>query len=329
MRADRLLSIMMLLRARGKLTTSWLAESLEVSRRTILRDVDALSVAGVPIYTEVGRGGGVWLDENYRVSLTGLNEQEIYAMFVATGAGPLGDLGLGRATESTLLKLFASLPSLHRDAVEHFRQRVYIDPTWWWHEAMPEEPYLADLQRAVYEDRVIEASYETREGESAPRLLEPFSLVAKAGIWYLVARRDGELRVYRVSRLREVVVLEQRFSRPPDFDLSAFWQARSAEFSAQLTPYAFTVRVHESARQFVRWYGPTRRQSLAQDGDWTTIRFEAESEEAARMFVFGLGTGARVLEPESLRASLRIQVQSLAAALSDGDDTSGQPSGIG
>ena len=315
MRADRLISIMMLLRARGKLTTAHLAQTLEVSRRTILRDIDALSIAGVPVYTEGGRGGGIWLDENYRVSLTGLNEQEVYAMFVGSGAGPLGDLGLESAAESTLLKLFAALPSLHRDAVEHFRQRIYIDPQWWWHDAMPDEPHLPDLQRAVYEDRRIRALYETREGAAAPRLLEPFSLVAKAGIWYLVARRDGELRTYRVSRLRDVLLLDERFARPADFDLAAYWQAHAGAFAAQLTPYSFTLRISDAALQFALWYGSARRQVLAQDAGWTTIRFETESEAVAKMFVFGLGSGAQVVEPASLRAAVLADAQALLAAI--------------
>ena len=315
MRADRLISLMMLLRARGKLTTSFLAETLEVSRRTILRDIDALSVAGVPVYTEGGRGGGIWLDENYRVSLTGLNEQEVYATFVASGAGPLGDLGLKSAAESTLLKLFAALPSLHRDAVEHFRQRVYIDPQWWWHEDMPEEPHLPELQRAVYAGLRIRSVYETREGAAAPRVLEPFSLVAKAGIWYLVARRDGELRTYRVSRLRDLVVLDEPFDRPADFDLSAYWQAHAGAFSAQLTPYGFTLRIHADALQFAQWYGSARRQVLAQAGDWTTVRFESESEAVAKMFVFGLGPGAQVVEPASLHAAVLADARALLAAM--------------
>lgn len=315
MRADRLISIMLLLRGHGKLTTAFLAQTLEVSRRTILRDVDALSTAGIPVYSEGGRGGGIWLDEQYRVSLTGLRTDELYATFIATGEGPLRDLGLNSAFESTLLKLFAGLPSLQRDAVADFRQRIYIDPHWWWHETMPEEPSLPQLQQAVYEDRCIRAVYATRAGEAAERTLEPFSLVAKAGIWYLVARRDGELRTYRVSRLKDVTLLETHFQRPDDYDLSAYWQAHAVAFSAQLTPYTFTLRIREDAAQFADWYGSARREVLAQEPGWITVRYDVESAEVAEMFVFGLGGGAVILEPLELQAAVRAKASAVLAAL--------------
>lgn len=131
MRADRLLSIMLILQAHGKTTTLALAEKLEVSRRTILRDIDALNVAGVPVHAESGHGGGVYLDEHYRVSLTGLKESEVRAIFVSTQTAPLQDVGLGQAVEDTLLKLFATLPSLHRQEVEWIQQRILLDPASW------------------------------------------------------------------------------------------------------------------------------------------------------------------------------------------------------
>src|SRR5262245_47693068 len=137
MRADRLLSIMMLLQNRGKTTAQTLAREMGVSRRTILRDIDALSFAGIPIYAEGGHGGGIALDENYRLSLTGLKEAEVRALFVSNDSRLLSDIGLGQAAESTLPKLFAMLPELHKQAVERIRQRVHIDPLWWWHEEQP------------------------------------------------------------------------------------------------------------------------------------------------------------------------------------------------
>jgi predicted DNA-binding transcriptional regulator YafY len=315
MRADRLISIMLLLSGRGKLTTRVLAQTLEVSRRTILRDVDALSTAGIPIYSEGGRGGGIWLDEQYRISLTGLNKDELYATFIATGDGPLRDLGLNSASESTLLKLFAGLPSLQRDTVADFRQRIYIDPQWWWHDQMPDEPFLPQLQQAVYEDRCIRAVYATRDGTTTARMLEPFSLVAKAGIWYLVARRDGELRTYRVSRLHDVTLLDTHFQRPNDYDLSAYWQAHAGTFSAQLTPYTFTVRIRDDIRQFAEWYGSARRQVLAREPGWTTVRYAVESAEVAEMFVFGLGGNAVILEPPELHEAVRAKASAVLAAL--------------
>jgi predicted DNA-binding transcriptional regulator YafY len=134
MRADRLLALIMMLQTQGKMTIHTLAETLRVSRRTILRDLDALSLAGVPIYTEGGHGGGVALDEHYRTTLTGLQTHEVRSLFVTNTGTALGDVGLGKASESLVLKLLAALPAMHRPTVDHIRQRLLIDPTWWWHD---------------------------------------------------------------------------------------------------------------------------------------------------------------------------------------------------
>ena len=192
MRADRLLAITMLLQARGKMTAQALAAELEVSRRTILRDIDALSIAGVPIYAEGGHGGGIALDSHYRTTLTGLTEAEALTVFISESPQLLRDLGYQEQARQSLLKLFASLPALHRNAIEQFRQRVHIDPVWWWNEAAP--PFWDALQRAVYDAQLLRMTYARSDGTVAERTVEPYSLVAKAGVWYLVARRDDEFR---------------------------------------------------------------------------------------------------------------------------------------
>ena len=187
MRADRLLSIIMLLQTRGRLTTQRLAEELGVSRRTILRDVDALSLVGVPIYSEGGHGGGIALDENYRTTLTGLQDREVRTLFVANHAPALDEIGLGEAAKSTLLKLLAVLPTSQRPSVEYIRQRILIDSAWWWRDAQP-PPFWDQLQQAVYDDRCIQAVYERHDGETIERVLEPYSLIAKSSVWYLLAQ---------------------------------------------------------------------------------------------------------------------------------------------
>src|SRR5262245_35874665 len=185
MRADRLLTIMMLLQTRGKMTAGALAGELGVSRRTILRDIDALSFAGVPLYTEGGHGGGVALDEHYRTTLTGLQESEARTLFIASNTKLLDDVGLGEAAQSTLLELLSSLPGSYHPSLEHIRQRILIDPLWWWHDAQP-LPFWEALQQAVYEDRRIRAVYEHYDGGVVERVLEPYSLVAKSSLWYLI-----------------------------------------------------------------------------------------------------------------------------------------------
>lgn len=306
MRADRLISLVLLLQTRGKATAAALAEELEVSRRTILRDIEALSIAGVPVIAEGGHGGGVALDEGYRTSLTGLKEAEIRSLFVAGNAALLRDIGLGDAAESTLLKLTAALPAAHQSAVEHIRQRIYIDPLWWWHESAP-LPFWDALQSAVYEDRRIRVTYENRDKAFVERVLEPYSLVAKSSTWYLVAKRDGEMRTYRVSRLHEVMVLNERFERDSEYDLAAYWQAHLAAFAAGIDTYEFTLRIDPAQLTFVRWLTPGRSELLAEDPDsgWLTIRLNVETPELADMLVFGLGKQCEVVEPEELRERVR------------------------
>ncbi|MGE5333546.1 MAG: helix-turn-helix transcriptional regulator [Nitrososphaerota archaeon] len=298
MRGDRLLAIMMLLQARGKMTAQALARELEVSRRTILRDIDALSIAGVPIYADGGHGGGIELDARYRTTLTGLTEAEALTVFISESPQLLRDLGYQEQARQSLLKLFASLPTLHRNAIEQFRQRVHIDPVWWWNEASP--PFWDALQRAVYDAQLLRMTYTRSDGTVGERTVEPYSLVAKAGVWYLVARRDGEFRTYRVSRIREAEILETPFQRLPDFDLETYWRAHTGQVSAQIAPYAFAVRCNDQGLAFLR-----RRildVSASPDGTgWHRAEIHVSSAEEARMLVFGLGTDGMVIAPGELR----------------------------
>jgi predicted DNA-binding transcriptional regulator YafY len=317
MRADRLLTILMLLHSRGKMTTQTLAGELGVSRRTILRDVDALSYAGVPIYADGGHGGGIALDEHYRVTLTGLNEGEVRALFVSSNAKLLKDVGLGDAAESTLLKLFAALPAPHQPSVDHIRQRILIDPLWWWHDTQP-LPFWDKLQQAVYEDRCIRVVYENYQGAVVERLLEPYSLVAKASLWYLIARREGDLRTYRVSRFHDVILLDAHFTRPPDFDLPTYWQAHAQDFVASASEYRFTVRMPASRLTLVKWLIPGRWNVLdeSEDREWLTARFQVETVDLAKMLVFGLGAGTTVLEPDELREAVLATARGMVEGIS-------------
>jgi predicted DNA-binding transcriptional regulator YafY len=305
MRADRLLNIMLLLRSHGKMTSQALADELEVSQRTILRDIDALSVAGVPIYTDGGHHGGITLDANYRVTLTGLKDDEVRALFISGSTQLLSELGLGDAADSTLLKLFAALPTLHQSSVEHIRQRIYIDPIWWWSDSEPLS-LLGQFQEAVYEDRVIQTVYQNYSGEIVERTLEPYSLVAKSSFWYLIAKREGELRTYRVSRFHEVKLLDEHFQRDPAFDLPTYWQDHLEEFTSALSEYNFTLRVHSSRVSFARWLTPGRCEIIEPENaeGWTMARFHMESMDLAKMLVFGLGKQGVVVEPQTLREAV-------------------------
>jgi predicted DNA-binding transcriptional regulator YafY len=306
MRADRLLAIIMLLQSRGKMTTHTLAKELDVSRRTILRDVDALSFLGVPIYAEGGHGGGVTLDENYRTSLIGLHEDEIRTLFIASNSKLLRDVGLGEAAERSLQKLAANVPARYAPSVDQFRQRILIDPSWWWEDTQP-IAFWEELQRAVYEDRLIQTVYERYSGEIVKRTLEPYSLVAKSSIWYLIARRDGAFRTYRVSRFRHITVLASSFERDTGYDLQTYWQKHLAEFADTIPDYRFTLRIRPNRMSFLQWIVPGRYKldEPPDNDEWITVHFQLESIELAKMLVFGLGADhTEIIEPTELRAAV-------------------------
>ena len=316
MRADRLLSIMLLLQTRGKLTMVKLADELEVSRRTVVRDIEALSIAGVPVYTEGGHGGGVWLDDKYRVSLTGLKDDELRSLLVNTLPGPLSEIGLERAKKDSWLKLVASLSTAHQAEVERNNQRLVLDPMGWWPNINPTR-FLTPLQTAVYQDQMIEVRYERANGTLLERTLEPYSLATKANVWYLVARQDQEFRTYRISRFHEVILLPVHFTRSKDFDLIAYWQDQSRTFIAGIPQYVFTLRLTYEGLQLLRRYNkdvypykvieqpaPPVPPNEGDDG-WLSVRIELGSINEARMLVLGMGpTRARVVEPAELHTAV-------------------------
>ncbi len=319
MRADRLLSLMLFLRAKGRTTAQDLARHLEVSERTIYRDLDALSTAGIPVYAQPGTNGGVFLDENYRISLTGLSKTELQSLFLSSDAKPLGDLGLAKAVEDSLLKLFAALPSSQRSEVERMRQRFYIDPTNWFQNIAP-SPFLALLQQAVWEDCVVKVMYQVLEGEVAGRLIEAYALVAKAGIWYFIGKNSkGELRNYRVSRLQDIVLTDRCFERAPDFDLAAYWKESRETFERismeNFPPYHTVLRVHPAGFwYFPAWMNGRYEQiGTVDSAGWITLQVTFESFDDARTRVLGLGTHIVVVEPAALQQAVLDTARAIVA----------------
>lgn len=315
MRADRLLAILLRLETRPVLTTQVLADELGVSRRTILRDIDALCAAGVPVLTQSGQGGGVGLDKAYRVALTGLRAAEIQALYLSGNVKPLAELGLDGAAESLLLKFFATLPTLQQELVRRLQQRVHIDSTWWIADDAP--PALASVLEAVNHNRQLQISYQGRDGEISERIIHPYGLVAKGGTWYLVALRDQVWRTYRVSRMQQVTVLAAAFERQTDFDLQRHWRATMGDLFDAMLHYRFTLRIHHRRQAFVRRHSTGRYDVItADDGTgWFTARFAAESIEAALMLVVGLGADAEIVEPHELREEVHARCRVLSAGL--------------
>ncbi len=310
MRADRLLSMMMLLQAKGCMSARELAEQLEVSKRTIYRDVDALSMAGVPIYTQPGVKGGILLDEDYRISLTGLDRAEVISLFVSGKTGPLQDLGLANTVEDALLKMFTALPSIHRREVEWMRQRVHIDPSNWF-QVVETVPFFPLIQQAVWENRVLEGIYQRSDGESVERTLEAYGLVAKNSIWYLVGKKsDGEFRSYRIFRFKNIIVSNRFFERSPDFDLGEYWERACREYEEQVAKETPPFRAHVHVHPSILWYfdsiltGQFEQVEPADQTGWITLQVLFASMPDAKATLLGLGDHVEVLEPAELREEI-------------------------
>lgn len=308
MRADRLLSLLMLLQTRGRMSASQLARELEVCERTIYRDMVALSTAGVPVYGEAGPAGGYQLLDSYRTNLTGLSESEARALFMLNVPGPLARLGLSQDLKAAMLKLTAALPASRRQDEVRVRQRYYIDSTGW---SQAEEPLpsLQIIQQAVWEDRKLAITYIPVFEVRIEREVNPYGLAAKSGAWYLVFARAGRVRVRRVDELLEVRLCAETFERPPDFDLGAFWESWCAEEEESYSGYAVTLRVAKrSLPAVLRRFGARARQQTdaapeAEDGSRIlTLYFRWLDEARERLLPFG--SGVEVLEPYALRASL-------------------------
>ncbi|AQZ64103.1 Transcriptional regulator, DeoR family [[Actinomadura] parvosata subsp. kistnae] len=299
MRAARLMSLVLLLQGRGGMTAAELAKELEVSERTVHRDVLALSEAGVPVYADRGRGGGYRLLDGYRTRLTGLDRAEAEALFLSGVPAALREMGLQDVAATARLKAAAALSPALRDAPATAAQRFHLDAPGWFAADDPPPAALAPLARAVWGDRRVAAAY-----KDEPRVLEPYGLVLKAGAWYLVARQRARFLIFRVHRFGEISVLEEQFDRDPGFDLAAFWKEQAASFTRSLLREVVTLRLSERGRRMLRHVAdPAALEdalaSLRPDG---TVRLAVESVEVAFSQVLRFGPEAEVLDPPELRA---------------------------
>jgi predicted DNA-binding transcriptional regulator YafY len=322
MRADRLLSIVLLLQAHHQLTSRDLAARLEVSERTIHRDMEALSGAGIPVIALRGTHGGWSLLGEYRTNLTGLNEAEIETLFVTKPSRLLADLKLEKAAEGALLKLLAALPASYQRAADRARRRIHVDVGGW---VRQEEaaPLLPTLQEAVWLERKLAFSYDRGHGsEPAERVCDPLGLVAKGSVWYLVAGVGSDIRTYRVSRIMRAEVLQERVVIPDDFDLASYWEASAVAFKSSLPNYTALFRVAPDAFPFLRFAGRFSRVSDEYETDadgWIRVFVRFDVEEMACQFALSFGSKLEVIEPESLRVKVveaaRSVVEFYAAAV--------------
>jgi predicted DNA-binding transcriptional regulator YafY len=303
-RASRLVSILLLLQVHGRLPASELAARLEVSVRTVYRDLAALGEAGVPVFALPGPGGGCGLVEGYRTRLTGLTTDEAQALFLAGVPGPAGELGLGTSLAAAQLKLLAALPEPLRARAERAGDRFHVDAPRWFDAAGGADPaHLLTIAGAVWEDRRLRLGYQRQGRPPAVRVVEPLGLVLKAGVWYLVARvPDGrDPHVYRLSRVVSADGLDESFDRPPGFDLAGFWSSWVSDYAAGLPRIQVRVRLAPDALPAARWSAIEVSAGPPDQDGWLPATLVYERLEHAVGGVLAMGGCAEALAPPELR----------------------------
>ncbi|MBT2290825.1 YafY family transcriptional regulator [Paenibacillus albidus] len=300
MRADRLLSILLLLQNRGKMSSRELAQLLEVSERTVFRDMEALSASGIPVLAERGREGGWMLTEGYRTSLTGMKPQEIASLLLSADYSILSDLGIQKDYTAAVRKLEAVSSTDPGSVMSYLSQRIHVDGASW-HPSDESYPFLSLLQEALWEDRKVSISY-LRNGETVERLIEPLGLVAKRGVWYIVARSTEGLRTYRVSRMVRAEASRETFTRPEDFDLMRYWEESTRAFKSALPRYPARVLVKEEYLQaFTRErYVTVIATEPASKPGFVLAEAEFNTVESACRIVLSFGPQVRVISPQEL-----------------------------
>lgn len=301
MRADRLLSILMLLQSRQQMSAPDLAAELGVSVRTIYRDVDALCAAGIPIYADTGVNGGYRLVENYRTNLTGLTQDEMNALLLVNIPDALVSLDAGQKLKTALLKLYAAQWTRPADHLPP----IYLD--WaWWGQGHDTPPHLQTLYEAVGKNHRVVIRYRMLNGVEIERVVEPYGLVAKAGVWYVVYAGGGRLRHFRVSALITVSVLNETFERAADFNLEGYWKAACADIEREAGQFAVVLRIVPATYRDLSLYFSSAHWEVTDedDGGWMRLNVWFDSFYAARTAILGLGGAIEVLEPEALRLSV-------------------------
>ena len=317
MRASRLLSILILLQMRGRQSATSLARAFEVSVRTIHRDMDQLSAAGVPVFAERGSTGGFALRDGYRTRLTGMTPAEAEALLLAGAGSAAADLGIGAAAAGAQLKLLASLPPDSGASAERVSSRFHLDPVQWYRRAEVVD-ILPALATAVWRDRRIRVRYESWK-DLVTRELDPLGLVLKAGIWYLVAAAGGQPRTYRVSNIRELTVLAGSFRRPPRFQLARYWATWARDFEARLLRERAHVRLsvaglrilHDVSAAAAEAAEASHRRCRPQG--WIEAEIPVEGLAIAARQLLRLGAECIVIGPPALRDAVKREARRTAA----------------
>lgn len=316
MRADRLVTIIILLQRYSVLTARDVARRLDVSERTILRDMDALSQAGVPVYAERGAHGGFRLVDGYHLDLSGLRTAELRTVWLGSHEAALADLGWQHDALSAQEKLQQAIPSAQRALTAEMRQKMYIDETPWFG-PIRAHPALNTLQTAVWQDRHVAVVYAKADGSVSSRIISPYGLVSKIGVWYVVGEHESHLRVYRVSRIHEVLLQDTSFVRPASFDLREFWTAWTRNFETSRPVYAVRLgmpqALYHEFSQATPW--PTLLEdhgsSMPPPPREAVVRVRFETAQEACRHLLGFGPDIRVLDPPELRVMITNRARQL------------------
>lgn len=316
MKADRLMSVLLLLQAKGRATERELAERLEVSQRTIHRDLEALSAARVPVVALRGSQGGWELEKGWRTQVPGLDETELRALLMAQPR-VVGHPRLAAAAQSALDKLMAALPGPMREQAAAMQERLHVDATGW-HDTGEDLSMLAVVQDAVARQRKLSFDYTRGDGQKSARTVDPLGLVAKGLSWYLVAQTANGMRTFKVSRIEAVTVLAVGFDRPPNFNLAEYWKKSTEELGQQMRRYTAVLSLTAEAARHLRAWCVTRPVDVPEGQRTTaahvTLQAEFDSEGHARFTVLGLGSAVQVLEPAELRLLVHEEIKAMASA---------------
>ncbi len=310
MLASRLLTILMLLQTRGRMSATALARELEVSVRSVHRDIDQLSAAGIPVYADRGRNGGFQLMDGYRTKLTGLTQSEAETLFLAGLPGPAAQLGLADILSAARLKLMAALPPSVQPGAERIASRFHLDPVGWFR-GPDSLPSLQAVARAVWKGQRLKLGYRPAgQAQSRPRELSPLGLVLKGGIWYLVASSGKAIRTYRIANIQGVEETGESFERPKDFDLVAYWEKASREYETATYRGRARVRLSPKGWSRLELLGPFVVEEAARTAEkpdkhgWARCTLPVESGDYGLRELMRLGDEVEILEPPDLRARL-------------------------
>jgi predicted DNA-binding transcriptional regulator YafY len=317
-----LISILLIIQNRGRMTSRELADKLEVSERTIHRDMEALSAAGIPVVAERGANGGWTLYEGYRTNLTGMKTEEMQSLLFAHSSRLLKDLGLGGVFEDAFQKLLAAFPVTMRGDAEIARQRIHIDGAGW-HQSDEMLLELPIFQEAIWQEKKLFIQYQ-RDADIVERVVEPLGLVAKSSIWYLIAAAEEGMRTYRISRMVSAKMSKESFQRPESFDLALYWEQSTRDFKANLPQYLSRIRFNEkvlsriSQQRYMKLLN-----TVSVDSHWLEADVEFNTLDSACEIVLGYGPLVVVLAPIELRDKVLAQANAILLMYSE-DDNNGK-----